>query len=286
MVRIQRNADGFLPLDAYAALGNGRYVALSGADGSIDSWCVPSIDSPPLFDRLLDARNGGCFSITPVEPFEVARRYRDDSNVLETEFVTASGRAKLVESHNSGSAGRLPWAELARRFEGIEGSIRFDIRIVFGRRDDSISPYCSTIGGRDLFHAGRMLGLLLHGTSVVIDERADEGIRAHLTVRAGECETLAVVAGEDEPLVVPPIEDIDARIDTSDAAWREWTANSRYDGPYRSLLIRNARAPKFLLYSPSGAIAAAATTSLPEQIGGNKGTDLSKDSKAKLRRDG
>jgi GH15 family glucan-1,4-alpha-glucosidase len=107
----------------------------------------------------------------------------------------------------------------------------------------------------------------------VIDERADEGIRAHLTVRAGERETLAVVAGEDEPLVVPPIEDIDARIDTSDTAWREWTANIRYDGPYRSLLIRNALALKLLLYSPSGAIAAAATTSLPERIGGNKNWD-------------
>ncbi|MDR5883788.1 hypothetical protein [Caballeronia sp. LZ032] len=82
----------------------------------------------------------------------------------------------------------------------------------------------------------------------------------------GQRETLAIVAGDDEPLVVPPIEDIDGRIETSDRAWREWTTNLRCDGPYRPLLIRSALALKFLLYSPSGAIAAAATTSLPESI--------------------
>ncbi|MDR5883787.1 trehalase-like domain-containing protein [Caballeronia sp. LZ032] len=90
---IERDADGFLPLDAYGALGDGRSVARSGADGSIDWWCVPSIDSPLLFDRLLDVRNGGYFSITPTQPFEVERQYREHSNVLETVFTTPTGRA-------------------------------------------------------------------------------------------------------------------------------------------------------------------------------------------------
>ena len=63
-----RDADGFLDLENYAALGDGRSVALSGADGAIDWWCVPNMDSPPLFDRLLDGERGGSFSITPVEP--------------------------------------------------------------------------------------------------------------------------------------------------------------------------------------------------------------------------
>ncbi|WP_322104383.1 glycoside hydrolase family 15 protein [Paraburkholderia sp. J41] len=268
-----RDAEGFLPLDAYGVLGDGRSVALSGADGSIDWWCVPGIDSPPLFDRLLDAQQGGCYAVTPAAPFEVERRYRESSNVLETIFTTASGRAMLVESLNSGGAGRLPWAELARRIVGLEGSVRFDVRIVFGRQDDSVSPYGSRIGGRDVFHAGRVLGLFLHGARLVIEERSDAGLRASVAVREGERETLAIVAGKDEPLVVPPIEDIDARIDTSDDAWRAWTAKLRYDGPHRPLLVRSALALKLLLYSPSGAIAAAGTTSLPERIGGNKNYD-------------
>jgi hypothetical protein len=64
----RRSGEGFLSLNAYGAIVDGRSVALSGADGSIDWWCVPDINSPPLFDRLLDAANGGFFSITPSEP--------------------------------------------------------------------------------------------------------------------------------------------------------------------------------------------------------------------------
>ncbi|QGZ67066.1 hypothetical protein FAZ98_35150 (plasmid) [Paraburkholderia acidisoli] len=130
----RRDADGFLPLAGYGVLGDGRSVALSGADGSIDWWCVPGMDSPPLFDRLLDAQRGGYYAISPAAPFEVERRYREDSNVLETVFTTSLGQATLVESLNSGAAGRQPWAELARRIEGVEGVVRFDVRIVFGRQ--------------------------------------------------------------------------------------------------------------------------------------------------------
>jgi GH15 family glucan-1,4-alpha-glucosidase len=129
----RRGDDGSLPLAAYGAIGDGRSVALSGADGSIDWWCVPGIDSPPLFDRLLDAANGGYFAVTPARRFTVERRYLPDSNVLETTFITSSGRAKLIESHNSSGAGRLPWAELARRIEGMEGTVQFDI-VVRGER--------------------------------------------------------------------------------------------------------------------------------------------------------
>ncbi|MGI4861074.1 MAG: glycoside hydrolase family 15 protein [Janthinobacterium lividum] len=268
-----RDPDGFLPLESYGALGDGRSVAISGADGSVDWWCVPGIHSPPLFDRLLDAQEGGYFAITPDAPFEVTRRYRENSNVLETVFSTAHGRARLVESHNSSSAGRLPWSELARRLEGLEGRVRFTVQIVFSRRADAINPYFASAGPHDVFHADKVLGLFLHSDGVHIEKKADTGIRASVSVGEGEHETLAIVAGEDEPLVVPDIGEIDARIDRSDAAWREWAGRLRYEGAYRPLLLRSALALKLLLYSPSGAIAAATTTSLPERIGGDKNYD-------------
>ena len=100
----QRDAGGWLPLEGYAALGDGRSVALVGWDGSIDWWCVPHMDSPPLFDRLLAPRHGGFFAITPKQPYRVERRYLPGSNVLETLFITDGGRARLVESLNSGPA--------------------------------------------------------------------------------------------------------------------------------------------------------------------------------------
>ena len=268
-----RDAQGYLPLENYGAIGDGRSVAISGADGSIDWWCVPAIDASPLFDRMLDPHSGGYFSITPVDEYQVERHYRYESNVLESVFTTATGQATLVESHNSGTAGRLPWSELARRLEGNAGEVRFDIKIRFSRRADTVNPYFSRVGQHATFHADKVLGLFLYSSSVEIKRLEDTGIDACITVLENARATMAIVAGEAEPLVVPSIDDISARIDISDKAWQAWSEKIRYDGPRRDLLVRSALALKFLLYSPSGAIAAAATTSLPERLGGDKNYD-------------
>lgn len=265
-------SDGYLSLEDYGALGDGRSVALSGADGSIDWWCVPNLDSPPLFDRLLDPEEGGRFTVTPVEAFAVERRYLRDSNVLETIFTTAGGRAKLTESLNSGTAGRLPWAELARRVEGLDGTVAFAVEMRPGRRANGASPYQSTIGRHAVFHVGSVLGLFLH-TDGFVAHHADEGVHGILTVAHGQREVLAIVAGEGEPLVVPGLADIDDRITVSDGEWRDWSARIAYTGEHRAAFIRSVLALKLLLFSPSGAIAAAATTSVPEGIGGAKNYD-------------
>jgi GH15 family glucan-1,4-alpha-glucosidase len=264
--------DGYLPLEGYAVLGDGRSVALSGLDGSIDWWCVPNLDDPPLFDRLLDPKHGGRFALQPTELFTVERRYRDDSNVLETIFTTVKGRAKITESMNSGTAGRLPWVELARRVEGLDGIVNFALTMRPGRRGDTVNPYHSTIGKHTVFHVERVLGLFVHGDGVVC-EWSDEGISGTLSVTSGDRQTVAIVAGRDEPLVAPDIAEIDARIDISDKEWRDWSAQVSYQGANRDAFVRSALALKLLLYSPSGAIAAAATTSLPEGIGGEKNYD-------------
>lgn len=264
--------DGCLALEDYGALGDGRSVALSGADGSIDWWCVPNLDSSPLFDRLLDPEEGGRFVVSPEEAFTVARRYLPDSNVLETIFTTATGCAKMTESMNSGTAGRLPWAELARRIEGLDGIVRFQVEMRPGRRAGSASPYQSTIGKHTVFHVDKVLGLFLH-TGGFHADRADEAVTGTLMVAQGQREVLAIVAGEGEPLIVPAIADIDARIDVSDDEWRTWATHVQYDGADRAAFIRSVLALKLLLFSPSGAIAAAATTSLPEGIGGKKNYD-------------
>ncbi|WP_112383191.1 glycoside hydrolase family 15 protein [Sphingomonas carotinifaciens] len=268
-----RHADGYLPLERYGTLGDGRSVVFSGADGAVDWWCVPNMDSPPLFDRLLDAEQGGYFALSPDAPFTVERRYRADSNVLETIFTTDTGRAKLTESMNSGTAGRLPWAEFARRLDGLDGHVRFAVSLRFGRRADTVSPYFAKAGGHDVFHVGHVLGLFRHSDNVQLDPLIDGQITGTVAVGPGERAVVAIVAGEDEPLVCPAIEEIDARIDLSDAEWRQWTERLRCHDRFRALIMRSALALKLLLYSPTGAIAAAATTSLPEGIGGEKNYD-------------
>lgn len=265
--------DGYLPLNAYSGLGDGRAVALVGADGSLDWWCVPNMDSPPLFDRLLDAEKGGCFVIAPSEPFRVERRYRDGSNVHETVFHTASGTARLTESLNSGTAGRLPWAELARRLEGLSGEVSFDILIRFGDRAGTVSPYLSENANGQVFHVGPVLGLIRASDTVAFTRRDDRVLRGAVSVSAGDRHLVAIVTGENEPLVSPSLEEIDARIDLSDDEWRAWTRRLSYEGDHRAVVERSALALKLLLYSPTGAIVAAPTTSLPERIGGDKNWD-------------
>lgn len=264
--------DGYLPLEDYGAIGEGRSVALSGRDGSIDWWCVPNMDSPPLFDRLLDAEGGGFFVIEPDEPYTATRTYRKDSNVLETVYRTSQGVAVLTESMNSGTAGRLPWAELARRIDGRSGSVTFRVEMKLSRRGNTVNPYHSTIGKHVVFHVGTVLGLLLYTPGIECTWK-DEGVTGCFSVVAGDRKVFAIVAGRDEPLVVPEIDDIDNRIDISDDEWRIWAKSISYKGPDKAAFVRSALVLKLLLHSPSGAIAAAPTTSVPERIGGNKNYD-------------
>ena len=266
----QAEGAGF-PIEDYAVLGDGRSAALVAPDGAVAWWCVPEMDSPPLFDRLLDAGGGGFFQVRPEGPFTIRRQYREDSNVLETVFETEDGgRARMTESLNSSLAGRLPWCELGRRLEGLSGRVTFRVRAVFGTRGDTASPWLQPNPNGCIFHVGPVLGVLRHSDNVRVVEEDDRTIAATVTLGEGERAGVAILAGEDEPLGVPPGADIDARIDTSDTAWRAWAQGLHYDGPHRSPVRRSALTLKLLLYSPSGAIAAAATTSLPERIGGPK----------------
>jgi len=267
---VPHRTQGFLPLEHYAAIGDGRSVALVGADGSIDWWCAPEMDSPPLFNRLHDDE-GGRFSITPIEPFKIERRYRENSNVLETIFVTETGSARVTESLNSGVSGRLPWCELARRIEGISGSVEFQIRL---------NPICAQGDVRRVNHSnakvryiGDLTTTLCHDEDVRIIRDEQTLTEAIYVAREGEGTCVALLVADRAPLAIPKLSDIDARIDLSDEEWRRWAAQLTYDGPFAGDLVRCALSLKFLLFSETGAIVAAPTAGLPERIGGTKNYD-------------
>jgi GH15 family glucan-1,4-alpha-glucosidase len=267
---IPQRTDGFLPLEHYAALGDGRSVALVAADGSVDLWCAPHMDSKPLFNRLHDA-DGGRFSISPVKPFRIERSYRKNSNVLETVFITESGSARVTESLNSGVAGRLPWCELARRIEGLAGSVEFEI---------VLAPICARGELRRVDHPngtiryiGDLTTTFCHGDGVHLVEDTNEKTVVRCTARRGERSCFALLVADQAPLAIPALSDIDKRIDLSDAEWRRWAEQLTYEGPYCDDLIRCALSLNFLLFARTGAIAAAATSGLPERIGGDKNYD-------------
>jgi GH15 family glucan-1,4-alpha-glucosidase len=114
---------GYAALRSYAPIGDTRTIALVASDGSIDWWPVPDLDSAPPFAALIDAPNGGRFSLRPTAPHSASRRYLPGTNVLETTYRTDTGTVRVTDSMNTGVAGRLPWAELGRRVDGIEGEV-------------------------------------------------------------------------------------------------------------------------------------------------------------------
>jgi GH15 family glucan-1,4-alpha-glucosidase len=270
-VETPKRTDGYLPIRDYAAIGDGRTVALVGRDGAIDWLCLPDLDSPSVFAALLDEGRGGRFALAPTMPFETTRQYLPDTNVLETTFTTREGSVRLTDAMTLPTAGFSPYRELARRIDGVSGTVPMSWHVE--PRFDYGGPSRLAIkSGVPIVTRGSdaLAVLAWDAGDVEVDEAGASG---RFATAPGSSSLLVLSAAHQEPLVFPARGEVEARLVGTTDSWRDWATARSYDGPWRDAVVRSALALKLLVFAPSGAIAAAATTSLPEEIGGGRNWD-------------
>ena len=264
--------DGYAPIRDYAAIGDGRTVALVALDGSIDWLCLPDLDSPSVFAAALDSAHGGSFCLATEDPSEAEHQYEPDTNVLRRTFTTAEGAVRVTDAMLLPSSGLAPARELVRRVDGLAGRVamhwRVEPRFDYGRRPASIGMR----SGVPVATAGPLA--LAVASWDAGDPRCEPGsIAGHFEIAAGQSALLVLAVACQEPLVIPSRSDVERRLEATRGFWRAWARERAYNGPWRDAVVRSALALKLLVHAPSGSIAAAATASLPEHVSGERNWD-------------
>ncbi len=268
----EERTDGYVPLRSYGAIGDGRTVALVARDGRIDWLPIPSMDSPPVFASILDAEHGGHIALRPIGDASVEREYLPGTNVLVTTWTTDTGSCTVTDAMVTGVAGRLPWAEIGRCVQGVSGTVEMEWAVVPGTLLNTAEPKrLDTGNGAVIGIDGVTIAIVEHGFEPVHDD--GPRFSGRFTTNEGSKSILTIVGTENEPIFLPePERTLDA-VDRTIANWATWSEEFSYDGPWSDAVQRSALALKLLIYSPTGAIAAAPTTSLPEDRTGGKNWD-------------
>ena len=255
-----------LRIEDYALIGDLQTSALVGRDGSLDWLCVPRFDSPACFAALLGDPSHGRWLVAPSGPVEtVSRRYRGSTLILETEFTTSAGRARVVDFMPP----RNDLADVVRIVEGIEGRVPFRMDLTIRFDYGSIVPWVSriedgirAIAGPDTLYCRGTVPMHGENMHTVSEFAVGPGERVAFDLTYGR-----TMAPEPDPL------DIAASLADTESFWKEWTALCKYEGRWRDEVMRSLITLKGLIYQPTGGVVAASTTSLPERIGGIRNWD-------------
>ena len=266
-------ADGYAPIRDYALIGDGRTGALVARDGAIDWLCLPNVDSPAVFARLLDAERGGSFELAPAGAFETEQSYVDGTNVLQTTFRTSSGSVRVTDAMTlTDTTSISPMREVVRRIEGLEGRVplRWSVtpRFAYGTREATLGRR----SGRPFFSVGKD-ALAVNAWDAGEIEFRNGSVGSSFELPTGGSALITLGYAYKEPAVLAVRGRTEHRLDRTVQFWRRWSARAQYDGPWREHVVRSALALKLLVYAPSGAIVAAPTTSLPEWYGGGRNWD-------------
>jgi GH15 family glucan-1,4-alpha-glucosidase len=268
----------YLPIEDYGIIGDMRSVALVGKNGSIDWCCLPAFDSPSIFGALLDSGKGGCWSLAPREDANVKQMYLPNTNVLVTRFFADQGMAEVTDFMPIGREAGGQTEQISRQIIRIAAAVRGPVRFRMECRpafDYARTPHEIRLEGegRNAVFASTEQQFAL--MSPVPLERDASGAIAEFTLESGQQAVFALRhrSGQaNETLCCEPL-DGDALLTETVRFWRGWVAQNRYHGRWREIVTRSALVLKLLTYLPTGAIVAAPTTSLPEEIGGVRNWD-------------
>jgi GH15 family glucan-1,4-alpha-glucosidase len=253
-------------IEDYALIGDLQTCALVARDGSIDWMCVPRFDSPACFAALLGTPEHGRWLIAPQSDIRnVTRRYRGDSLVLETEIECDAGRVRLIDFMPI----RTDVIDVVRIVEGIEGTVPMRMELIARFDYGSIVPWVRAvdggiraIAGPDTIYCRGDVPMRGEGLSTVATFDVSPGERVSFDLSWTRTFGAMPAAARAERW-----------LEETEAYWREWASRCTYDGPWRDAVMRSLITLKALTYAPTGGIVAAATTSLPECIGGVRNWD-------------
>jgi GH15 family glucan-1,4-alpha-glucosidase len=254
-------------IEDYALVGDLQTAALVGRNGSIDWLPFPRFDSSSCFGALLGGREHGRWLVAAEGPGRSSSwRYLEDTLILETEWRTPTGRARVLDFMPP----RETQPDIVRIVEGLEGNVDMRTELVIRLDYGSVVPWVRRLDDERLLAVGAPDALLLR-TPVYLEP---EGLThsASFTVRAGDRAPFVLTwfpAHEDLPAVV----DAEQALRDTERFWRDWMSGCRYEGEYPRAVRTSLNVLKALTYLPTGGIVAAPTTSLPEQIGGVRNWD-------------
>ena len=264
----------YQPIENYGLIGNMRTSALVGMNGAIDWFCFPHFDSPSVFGAVLDDRKGGWFKIaTQGNEAKHKQYYWPDTNVLVTRFLSKEGVGQIIDFMPVGlKETETGYQGIIRRVQAIRGNLTFRMECfpAFNYAQDRHDTTLTEDGARfDTAELSLCLGATIplrqEGSGVVADFAVQEGHEVSFAFQEAE--------RSHERCAALSHEQADALFRQTVAYWRQWLSRCTYRGRWREVVERSALTLKLLTFEPTGAMVAAPTCSLPEEIGGTRNWD-------------
>jgi len=262
----------YKPISDYGIIGNMVSAALVARDGSIDWCCLPRFDSPSLFAAILDDEKGGSFGIQPRVHFESSQSYLPDTNVLQTTFQAESGTVTLIDfmpCYKRANGKLVQFNELHRIAECTHGEV--NLKVTFQPKPE----YAAVAPSLDITKYGVVViggGTHVSLSSSVPFEALGDYATAHIVLKHGDKAAFVLRYESDKPHTGVISNSLNKLAGTK-AYWQQQAEDCVFSGPWRDYIVRSYLALHLLVYSPTGAIVAAPTTSLPEEIGGERNWD-------------